>query len=101
MFLDAGIQPVHENCMNYGGLGWTFALRLVEAVEEREVALLGDHDLAVGVGDVAPVEDHCAGRRLGRPADGAHRVLKVEVAAVAAQPGEPRGRLRLHLPARK
>ena len=26
MFLDAGIQPVHENCMNYGGMGWTFAL---------------------------------------------------------------------------
>ena len=31
-FLDAGIQPVHENCMNYGGLGWRFSLRLVEEV---------------------------------------------------------------------
>ena len=26
MFLDAGIQPVHENCMNYGGMGWPFTL---------------------------------------------------------------------------
>ena len=22
LFLDAGIQPVHENCMNYGGQSW-------------------------------------------------------------------------------
>ena len=32
MFLDAGIQPVHENCMNYGGMGWPFPLRLLENV---------------------------------------------------------------------
>ncbi|HOK79109.1 MAG TPA: sugar phosphate isomerase/epimerase [Verrucomicrobiota bacterium] len=32
MFLDAGLQPVHENCMNYGGMGWPFALRLLENV---------------------------------------------------------------------
>ena len=32
MFLDAGIQPVHENCMNYGGMGWPFTLRLLENV---------------------------------------------------------------------
>ena len=32
MFLDAGLQPVHENCMNYGGMGWPFALKLLEAV---------------------------------------------------------------------
>lgn len=31
-FLDAGIQPVHENCMNYGGMGWAFTLRLIENV---------------------------------------------------------------------
>jgi hypothetical protein len=24
LFLDNGIQPVHENCMNYGGMGWPF-----------------------------------------------------------------------------
>lgn len=31
-FLDAGIQPLHENCMNYGGMSWRHALRLLEAV---------------------------------------------------------------------
>lgn len=31
-FLDAGIQPVHENCMNYGGMGWPFTLELLEKV---------------------------------------------------------------------
>ena len=32
MFLDAGLQPVHENCMNYGGMGWPFTLELLENV---------------------------------------------------------------------
>jgi sugar phosphate isomerase/epimerase len=32
MFNDAGITPVHENCMNYGGMGWTYTLRLIENV---------------------------------------------------------------------
>jgi sugar phosphate isomerase/epimerase len=32
MFLDEGIQPVHENCMNYGGMGWIYTLRLLENV---------------------------------------------------------------------
>ena len=32
IFLDAGIQPVHENCMNYGGMGAAFTLRLIENV---------------------------------------------------------------------
>jgi sugar phosphate isomerase/epimerase len=32
LFQDAGITPVHENCMNYGGMGWTYTLRLVENV---------------------------------------------------------------------
>jgi sugar phosphate isomerase/epimerase len=31
-FLDVGIQPVHENCMNYGGMGWPFTLELLENV---------------------------------------------------------------------
>ena len=30
MFLDAGITPVHENCMNYGGMSWQHALQLLE-----------------------------------------------------------------------
>ncbi len=32
MFSDAGIQAVHENCMNYGGMNWTYTLRLIENV---------------------------------------------------------------------
>lgn len=32
MFTDAGITPVHENCMNYGGMGWTYTLRLLDNV---------------------------------------------------------------------
>jgi sugar phosphate isomerase/epimerase len=30
MFLDEGLQPVHENCMNYGGMSWQHALELVD-----------------------------------------------------------------------
>ena len=32
MFLDAGLQPVHENCMNHGGMSWQHALELLEQV---------------------------------------------------------------------
>ena len=32
MFDDAGITPVHENCMNYGGMGWPYTLKLIENV---------------------------------------------------------------------
>ena len=31
-FRDAGLQPVHENCRNYGGMSWRHALRLLENV---------------------------------------------------------------------
>jgi sugar phosphate isomerase/epimerase len=31
-FLDAGLQPVHENCMNHGGMSWQHALHLIEFV---------------------------------------------------------------------
>jgi sugar phosphate isomerase/epimerase len=30
MFLDAGIQPLHENCMNHGGMSWRHALELLD-----------------------------------------------------------------------
>jgi sugar phosphate isomerase/epimerase len=30
MFLDAGLQPVHENCMNYGGMSWQHARELLD-----------------------------------------------------------------------
>jgi sugar phosphate isomerase/epimerase len=29
-FRDAGIQPVHENCMNYGGMSWQHTLELLD-----------------------------------------------------------------------
>jgi sugar phosphate isomerase/epimerase len=32
IFTDAGITPVHENCMNYGGMGWTYTMRMLENV---------------------------------------------------------------------
>jgi sugar phosphate isomerase/epimerase len=32
LFADAGLTPVHENCMNYGGMGWPYTLRLLENV---------------------------------------------------------------------
>lgn len=32
MFADEGLTAVHENCMNYGGMGWQFTLKLVENV---------------------------------------------------------------------
>jgi sugar phosphate isomerase/epimerase len=30
MFVDNGLTPVHENCMNYGGMSWQHALELLE-----------------------------------------------------------------------
>lgn len=32
VFLDAGLKPVHENCMNHGGMSWRHALELLERV---------------------------------------------------------------------
>jgi sugar phosphate isomerase/epimerase len=32
MFIDEGLLPVHENCMNYGGMGWTYTQKLIENV---------------------------------------------------------------------
>ena len=32
LFKAAGIQPVHENCMNYGGMSWKHTLELMENV---------------------------------------------------------------------
>lgn len=31
-FLQAGIQPLHENCMNYGGMGWSYTLEILDNV---------------------------------------------------------------------
>jgi len=32
MFTDAGLTPLHENCMNYGGMSWQHTLKLLENV---------------------------------------------------------------------
>jgi len=32
MLLQNGIQPVHENCMNFGGMGWSYTLALIDNV---------------------------------------------------------------------
>jgi len=32
MFSDAGVTAVHENCMNYGGMGWTYTQKLLDNV---------------------------------------------------------------------
>lgn len=37
MFIDAGIVPVHENCMNYGGMGYPFTLKLLENVPDLKL----------------------------------------------------------------
>jgi sugar phosphate isomerase/epimerase len=39
MFADAGLLAVHENCMNYGGMGWQFTRQLVENVPGLKLAL--------------------------------------------------------------
>ena len=31
-FLDAGITPLHENCMNYGGMSWMHTLELINNI---------------------------------------------------------------------
>ena len=35
-FEDAGITPVHENCMNYGGMSVTHAMRMQEVIPEMK-----------------------------------------------------------------
>ena len=37
LFDDEGLTVVHENCMNYGGMGWPFMLRLIENVPGLKV----------------------------------------------------------------
>jgi sugar phosphate isomerase/epimerase len=32
MFIEAGLTPVHENCMDYGGMSWQHTMKLLEKV---------------------------------------------------------------------
>ena len=34
---DAGITPVHENCMNFGGMSWQHTLQMIEAVPDLKL----------------------------------------------------------------
>ncbi len=36
-FLDAGITPMHQNCMNYGGLGYPYTLKLLDHVPDLKL----------------------------------------------------------------
>ncbi len=52
IFADGGIQALHENCANFGGLGWTFTQRLLDHV--RGLKLVFD------TGNPVTSEDHSA-----------------------------------------
>ncbi len=56
MFDDAGLVPVHENCMNYGGMGWQYTLKLIENVPG--LRLVFDTGNPVGSDDRAKPEPH-------------------------------------------
>ena len=36
-FIDAGITPVHENCMNFGGMSWCHSLELIDNIPEMKL----------------------------------------------------------------
>ena len=36
-FVDAGITPVHENCMNFGGMSWCHSLELIDNIPEMKL----------------------------------------------------------------
>lgn len=50
IFSEAGVTPVHENCMTYGGMGWAYSLRLLENVPGLK--LVFDTGNAVGADDM-------------------------------------------------
>lgn len=55
LFADAGLAAVHENCMNYGGMGWTYTLRLLENVPGMR--------LVYDTGNPTHSDDHSAAPR--------------------------------------
>ena len=46
MFTDAGLTALHENCMNYGGMGWQFTLKLLEKVPGLKLVFDTGHPVA-------------------------------------------------------
>jgi sugar phosphate isomerase/epimerase len=55
-FWEAGLTPVHENCMNYGGLSWQHSLRLIENIPGLK--LVFDTGNPVFSDDLAKPEPH-------------------------------------------
>ncbi len=56
LFLDEGLLPVHENCANYGGMGWPYTLELVEKIPGMK--LVFDTANPVGTPDYAKGEPY-------------------------------------------
>ena len=50
-FADAGMTAVHENCSNYGGMGWPYTLKMLDAVPGLKLVL--DTGNPVGTRDFA------------------------------------------------
>jgi sugar phosphate isomerase/epimerase len=55
-FADAGITAVHENCANYGGMGWRYTLEMLENVPGLKLVFdtanpVGTRDFAAGEPD--------------------------------------------------
>ena len=63
LFADAGLEAVHENCMNYGGMSWAHTLRLVENVPGLKLVFdtgnptfTADHTRPVGPDGTRPLQ---------------------------------------------
>jgi sugar phosphate isomerase/epimerase len=55
LFRDAGITPLHENCATYGGMGWSFTRRMLDAVPGLKLVFdtgnpTKSEDVAAGAG---------------------------------------------------
>ena len=81
---DAGLQPLHENCMNWGGLGASYTLRLLAEVPGM--------DLVFDTGNPTQSEDHdvpadAAGRRPRQSAWDFYRRVRERIARVHIKDG--------------
>ena len=100
-FDDAGITPVHENCMNYGGMGWPYTLKLVENVPGLKLVFdTGNTIFSADRSKPKPwpqqdgwefythVREHVAYLHIK---DGGHKEEQGEADAAYSFPGEGRG----------
>ncbi len=85
LFSDAGLVPVHENCMNYGGMGWSFTLRMLDQVPGLK--------LVFDTGNPTMSEDFSApadpdGRRPKQSSWGFYRQVRDHVAYIHIKDGK-------------